>query len=176
MNQKIQELIDNGTIRLIDVLAYANDYMLEQSYQYEMDRYVEPDPEPEYEMTQEEMEYEQRRLLDERFEEQLMMDEQRPMFPEYIIASTSYKLEETMLFEADADGRILNYCDYGSIRKITVGENHWQNKELAIASSFPYNVNYYLIRDLDTKDDMVNQSLYKRFDSESQTTSHINSH
>ena len=66
--------------------------------------------------------------------------------PEYIIASTSFKLDETYLFEADENGEIVNLCEYGGIAK-RWGVEDWTNRRLAVETVFPNQ--YEFVRDID---------------------------
>lgn len=81
--------------------------------------------------------------------------------PEYIIASTSYKMEETYIFEADKDGEILDFDEYGGLC-YRHGDYNWMNRNLTVQSVFPDK--YQHVKDLDPRGENVFQSLYKRND------------
>ena len=157
MNQKIQSLIDGGFITINDVLEHSgylenqnDDYYHEQyNMEYEQaehermmqseDMYGNDDLS--YEMTKEEIEYERMRMLDDMYGD----DEgpkhdgagftERDEFPEYIIASTSYKLEETYIFQANENGEIHDFGEYGGLAK-RWGDENWTDWYIAVDKTF----------------------------------------
>jgi len=123
---------------------------------------------------------EQSRLLDE--EERMLEDfygqeeqeeydypfdlsDNRSDDPEYIIASTSYRMEETYIFEANEKGEILNYGEYGGLCE-RHGDKDWNNRRLTVESVFPGK--YELFKDFGAIDDEANvfHSLYKKITNE----------
>lgn len=142
MNKKIQSLLDGGFISIEDVLEYAQAHMdgVDQYDDEQIDKY-EPDFNFDYEMSEEEKEYERMRMLDDMYGD----DEgpeydgagftERDEFPEYIIASTSYKLEETYIFQANENGEIHDFGEYGGLAK-RWGDVDWINYYGAVNKTF----------------------------------------
>jgi hypothetical protein len=67
---------------------------------------------------------------------------ERSAVPEYIIASTSYDADETYVFEANADGSILSFDEYGGLAE-RWGDHKWYDAEAAVKSCMPHT--YHLI-------------------------------
>jgi len=83
----------------------------------------------------------------------------RSSSPEYIIASTSFRTEETYVFEGDRDGKILDYGEYGGIAK-RWGVEDWTNHELAVREAF--DVPYRFERKIETGMNDVLHFLYSK--------------
>jgi hypothetical protein len=162
MNTKIKCLIDGGFISTNDVLEHAA-YLENQMNQY-YEQYAE----------------EQSRLLDE--EEKMLEDlygqdvpeeydypfdlgSQRSEDPEYIIASTSYTMEETYVFEANEKGKITNFSEYGGLCD-RYNDVSWMNRDFTVEKVFPGK--YERVEDLGQigDDSNVFHSLYKRINNE----------
>ena len=185
---KISELLKDGIITIEEVLEYAQQHM-DAVDAYDNERLGEWECEhgtlhplsmqscecakyEEYQMTQDEMEYEQRRLLEEKYDDYL--DEEMELSytshssnPQYVIASTSFKLEETMVFEANEKGEIMSYDDYGCIAKRLGHEKMWTIRDVAVEFCLPDHV-YCPIKDFGEVNG-VHQCLYKRYDPEEQS-------
>lgn len=58
---------------------------------------------------------------------------ERSAVPEYIVASTSDMAGETYVFEADANGNILSYDEYGGLAE-RWGDHKWYDAEAAVKS------------------------------------------
>ena len=58
--------------------------------------------------------------------------------PEYLIASTSYDVNETYIFEADADGNIISFDEYGGLAE-RWGDSNWEDHEAAIKTISGHN-------------------------------------
>ena len=56
--------------------------------------------------------------------------------PEYIVASTSSRAEETYVFEANHDGERISSSEYGGIA-LRTGYKNWTDKGLAVGTCFP---------------------------------------
>jgi hypothetical protein len=165
MNQKIQCLIDGGFISINDVLEHAQDYMdaCDQLDDEQIDKYGSYDAEERRlidEMyTQEDM-YSELVNDDEygdwecgagtlhsasmqecdcfKYEEDHipeLPEDTRSSKPEYVIASTAYYMEETYVFEANEQGEITNFGEYGGIA-LRFGDVDWTNKALAVETTF----------------------------------------
>jgi len=141
MNTKIKCLIDGGFITIEDIREYTQQYMDgvdqyddEQIDKYYQEQYAEQCCEQE----------EQERMLEDFYgqEEQEEYDypfdlsNNRSDNPEYIIASTSYKMEETYLFEANEKGEILDFGEYGGLCE-RHGDKDWNNREKTVQSVIP---------------------------------------
>jgi hypothetical protein len=79
--------------------------------------------------------------------------------PEYIIASTSYKMEETYVFEADEKGEIHDFGEYGGLAK-RWGIEDWTNHQLAVREAF--DVPYRFEREINTEAEGVHHFLYSK--------------
>lgn len=84
----------------------------------------------------------------------------RSSSPEYVIASTSFRLEETFVFEANAEGKILNFGEYGGIAK-RWENNNWEDHQDAIRVAMD-NVPYRFERRIETGVDGVYHFLYSK--------------
>jgi hypothetical protein len=84
--------------------------------------------------------------------------------PKYVVTSTSLHLEETRVFESDAQGNNLSKEDYGCIAKRLGHEKMWQYRDVAVEFCLPDHV-YYPIKDFGVMAG-VHQCLFKRFDPE----------
>lgn len=86
--------------------------------------------------------------------------------PEYIVASTSSRAEETYVFESDSNGDRISSSEYGGIA-LRYGHKDWMDRTLAVQTCFPHQ-HYKLVRGWDWMDDdyMGTTNLYKRLDIE----------
>lgn len=82
--------------------------------------------------------------------------------PEYIVASTSSRAEETYVFESDSNGDRISSSEYGGIA-LRCGYKNWTDKTLAVGTCFPGKY-YKLVRSWDWFDDDYpgSTALYKR--------------
>jgi hypothetical protein len=166
MNNKIKCLIDGGFISINDVMEHAG-YLENQ-----INNYYEQYAEEQQLQLDEEM-----KMLEEMYnsgEDLYGQDEpdypidlngDRSDDPEYIIASTSYKMEETYIFEANENGKILNYGEYGGLCQ-RHGAKNWNNRNLTVETIFPGK--YKLFKDFGAIDNEANvfHSLYKKITNE----------
>ena len=90
--------------------------------------------------------------------------------PEYIVASTSSKMEETYVFEADHDGQRISSSEYGGIA-LRTGYKNWTDKTLAVGTCFPGKY-YKLVRSWDWFDDDYpgSTALYQRLEAPDELT------
>jgi hypothetical protein len=163
MNQKIQSLLDGGFISINDVLEYAQDYMDacnqldDECFKYE----------PEYQMTQEEMDYERMQALESMYEAPEYDGAgytQRDEYPEYIIASTSYKLEETYIFQANENGEIHDFGEYGGLAK-RWGDENWTDWYSAVDKTFGEG-KYQFVRRIEPGNSGVVHMLFRKIEQE----------
>lgn len=82
--------------------------------------------------------------------------------PEYIVASTSSRAEETYVFESDSNGDRISSSEYGGIA-LRYGHKNWTDKTLAVQKCFPGKY-YKLVRSWGWMDDEYpgSTALYKR--------------
>jgi len=82
--------------------------------------------------------------------------------PEYIVASTSSRAQETYVFEANADGTRTGNSEYGGIAA-RYGHEKWTDKNLAVRTCFPDKY-YTLVRSWEWMDDGYpgDTALYRR--------------
>jgi hypothetical protein len=159
MNKKIQCLIDGGFISAEDVIEHAAYLENQMNYYYEQyadeqgyDEYIgDDDIEDKY--GQDEPDY------------PFDLDNERSDDPEYIVASTSYNMEETYIFEANEKGEILNYGEYGGLCK-RHGDQSWSCRDYAVDVIFPGK--YERVEDFGQIGDNSNvfHSLYKKITNE----------
>lgn len=100
--------------------------------------------------------------MNRRIDEEEKLYKHQSSNPLYVIASTSLKLEETMVFEADEHGNRISPDDYGCIAKRLGHIKMWDNRYVAVVHLLPDHV-YEEIREIESIAG-VRQSLYKRFD------------
>ena len=206
----VGEVISEGILTIEEILEYAQRYMdamdafddeqlgewecsegtLHPASQHSCDcsKY-----EPINHMTEEEMELERMRILDEMYGDYLdqemqlaeelgfdydgqqkteleremdnyepiwTMDMNRPANPEYIIASTSYRLNETVLFWSNENGDIVSPNDYGGLAE-RWGSDNWESHNDAVNSVFGV-PNYRLVWERRLSLDGPHHALYKR--------------
>lgn len=144
MNQKVQQLIDDGQLTIEDLLEYAQQYMngVDQYDDEQIDKYYQEEyMQEDYDHTAE------------------WPEDMRSLDPEYIIASTAYVIEETYVFEANENGQITNYCEYSGIAKRN-GCDDWQDYYKAVEVAFGKD-KYQFVRRLDTLPEVAH-FLFKR--------------
>ena len=91
------------------------------------------------------------------------LNQSRASDPLYIIASTSYSLEETVVYKANEKGEIIASDEYGCIAK-RLGFEQWRNSNIAVVFVFPKK-KYYPINDFGL-DSGLHQILYRRYDAD----------
>ena len=157
----VQQLINDGMITLHDVMLYAreiNDKVIADSYvdYYEDDYYDDHDPnEPRYPEEEKYGDY-----LDDEME--LSQGHIRSDDPEYIVASTSYKLEETYIFESNEKGEVVDLGEYGGLAK-RWGDENWLNYYTAVDNVFGEG-KYRFDRRIESGISSVTHILFKRID------------
>jgi hypothetical protein len=168
MNQKIQCLIDGGFITIEDIREYTQQYMdgVDQYDDEQIDKYYQ---EQYAENQARELDAEEKMLEDlygqdepEDYDYPFDITNNRSDDPEYIIASTSYKMEETYIFEANEKGEILNFGEYGGLCK-RHGDKSWSYRDYAVDVIFPGK--YERVKDFGEIGELgtnVFHSLYKR--------------
>ncbi len=98
----------------------------------------------------------------DQLEEDLKQHSPHSSNPLYVLASTSLKLEETMVFEADELGNRISPDDYGCIAKRLGHIKMWDNRDVAVAYLLSDHV-YVEVKEFELIAGVC-QSLYKRFD------------
>lgn len=90
--------------------------------------------------------------------------------PEYIVASTSSRAEETYVFESNHDGERVSSSEYGGIA-LRYGHKNWTDKTLAVQTCFPGKY-YRLVRSWDWMDNEYpgSTALYKREEAPNELT------
>jgi len=84
--------------------------------------------------------------------------------PKYAIASTSFKLEESIVFESDEHGNRISPDDYGCIAKRFGHIKMWANRNVAVQHLLREH-QYILKKEFEEVDGCI-QTLYERYDSE----------
>lgn len=169
MNQKIQSLIDGGFISINDVLEHSgylenqiDDYYHEQ-YNMELDQQEHERMMESQDMYGSEWESNDPNAPDyEDTQDVEWPTHTRSSSPEYIIASTSYKLEETYVFEANEDGKILDLGEYGGIAK-RWEDLEWVSYYAAVDKTFGEG-RYQFVRRVESGSSGVMHMLFKRLE------------
>jgi hypothetical protein len=164
MNQKVQQLLDNGQLTIADILEYAQKYMdaVDKYDDEQIDKYYQDDYFEQYNMEFYQAEHERMMYSQDMYgqEEQEMSTHIRSSNPEYVIASTSYKLEETYIFEANKDGNILDLGEYGGIAK-RWEDLEWISYYTAVDKTFGEG-RYEFVRWVESGNSGVMHNLFKR--------------
>jgi len=136
--ETIKKLLTDGVVTIEEVLEYA------ETYQRAMDAFNDAQINKYYDVEYGQNQWpedcqdtidEERQLRDAMMSADQEMEQSRSDNPEYIIASTSRALEETLIFESDADGLLLE-CDYGGISCRYNPELDWTDSDLAVTKVF----------------------------------------
>lgn len=145
VKSKIEQLVEDGVISIKDILEYANDYHIDKYYQEEYSEWESNDPNaPDYYDTQD-VEW---------------PTHFRSSDPEYIIASTSYRMEETYIFESDSNGKILDMGEYGGLAKRWDNDN-WEDHQAAVLAAMG-DIPYRFEREIQTGTEDVRHFLYSK--------------
>ena len=127
---KIQVLIDNGFITLQDVFDYVNSGEPEN----DADQIARDDYNDKDQMEWSDDDYQQMAAENEAAE-QLAHELNRTDYidyqPEYVVASTSYKLAETMVFPSNAEGEITDLDDLACLA-LRYGCGDWEDPMAAV--------------------------------------------
>jgi hypothetical protein len=174
MNQKIQQLINDGVITSMDVLEYAQQFMDavdaqddERLMMYSdwecSEGTLHPASMQECDCAKYEPEWESNDPNAPDYDDTQDVEwptHVRSSNPEYLIASTSYRLEETYVFEADRDGKILDLGEYGGIAKRWEYED-WQDHKVAVYCAMG-DIPYRFERKIETGRNDVLHFLYSK--------------
>lgn len=125
---KIKVLIDNGFITDNDIHQYISSN--QDFYAMSNDEPEHPDYDEAYDQYINELEY------DETMTTELNRNEPDT---EYVLASTNYMMQETMVFPADEQGEITDYGDLACLA-LRNGHNDWDD---ALAAVIPLNTDEY---------------------------------
>lgn len=148
---KIQVLIDNGFIELNDVLLYAyNHHALEDLNNQE--------PEYDYDYTG----YDQIREGDENYFVEDKDEEQavRELNAEYVLASTSDLVEETMVFPSNEQGEITDFGDLACLA-LRYGDADWEDPMAAVITLNTDEYKYIHVKTLDNGGNNIH-NLFRR--------------
>ena len=125
----------------------------------------QPDPDDMYDFVPEDQYYDYSEPKYPQYDEDAPIMEQsdRSDNPEYIVASVCFKeqFKETYVFEANENGEILNFGEYGGIAE-RFGDEDWSNHKLAVERTF--GDKYEFVREIETIPNIVDHFLYKRKD------------
>lgn len=130
---KIQELIDSGVITTEQVLRYADDY------------YINMIPE------QMDDEWTTRPEGHDDFYPGLPTEK----YPEYVVVSTSYDMEETFAFPGNEHGVITNFGEIAALARRWCTENgtesdyDWEKHDLVIEQLYTKEHKYYFVEFLE---------------------------
>ena len=164
IKSRIEQLMESGQLTVEEVMEYAQKHMDAVDQYDDIEQYFD-----QYNMEYEQAEHERMMYSENMYgqEDQDMYGNDIPQHirssnPEYIIASTSFRAEETYVFEATSDGKLLDSGEYGGLAK-RWGVNDWQNHQLAVREAMdnPYRFE----REIQTGSDKVRYFLYSRIGS-----------
>jgi hypothetical protein len=145
---KIQVLIDNGFIELNDVLLYAyNHHALEDlNNQVEDDSYYD----------QMISKYE----IEEQLDDPQNYEERNFHGIDYVVASTSDLMQETMVFPSNAEGEITSYSDLACLA-LRYGHADWEDAMAAVITLNTDEYKYIHVKTLDNGGNNIH-NLFKR--------------
>ena len=145
---KIQVLIDNGFIELNDVLLYAyNHHALEDlNNQVEDDSYYD----------QMISKYE----IEEQLDDPQDYKDRNFYGTEYILASTSDLVEETMVFPSNAEGEITDFGDLACLA-LRYGNDDWEDAMAAVITLNTDEYKYIHVKTLDNGGNNIH-NLFRR--------------
>ena len=127
---KIQILLDNGFITLQDVFDYVNSGGPEN----DADQIARDDYNDKDQMEWSDDDYQQMAAENEAAEQlahELNRTDYIDAHPEYVVASTSYKLVETMVFPSNEDGKITDFGDLVCLAR-RHGHDNWEDAMAAV--------------------------------------------
>lgn len=96
------------------------------------------------------------------YQEQMDYNDDSPMtvpYPEYVVVSTSYDVEETFAFPANEDGEITNYGEIAS-SALRWGHEDWEDQTKVISSLDTNEHKYFFVKELSSSPCV--QSLWKK--------------
>ena len=169
---KIQYLLNKGLITLDDIKDYTKKYMdgVDAYDDEAIDRYyAEQYNQEQYEEDEERKLRDEMMLLEDLYGQQNEEDYEptfptQSLHPKYVIASTSLKLEETIVFECDEHGNRLSLEDYGCIAKRLGHVKMWAMRDVAV--EFCLREHVYTWRKEFKEVDGCIQTLFERYDPE----------
>jgi len=88
-------------------------------------------------------------------------DYEQELHPEYVIASTSEMMEETMVFPSNADGHITDYTDLNCVA-LRYGRYDWEDAFSAVAELNTDEYKYIYVRSIYSGNNVHN--LFRRID------------
>lgn len=141
---KIQILLDNGFITLQDVFDYVNSGGPENDAD---------------QMEWSDDDYKQMAAENEAAEQLAHFPNLDDYQPEYVLASTSYMLEETMVFPSNADGNITDYSDLACLA-LRYDNQDWEDAMAAVITLNTDEYKYIHVKTLNGGNNIHN--LFKR--------------
>ena len=154
---KIQILLDNGFITSQDVFDYVNSGEPEN----DADQMARDDYNDKDQMEWSDDDYKQMAAENEAAEQLALayMPDLDYYQPEYVVASTSYKLEETMVFPSNAEGEITDFYDL-ECAALRHGNNNWEDAMAAVITLNTDEYKYIHVKTLNGGNNIHN--LFKR--------------
>ena len=154
---KIQILLDNGFITLQDVFDYVNSGGPEN----DADQMARDDYNDKDQMEWSDDDYQQMAAENEAAEQLALayMPNLDYYQPEYVVASTSYKLEETMVFPSNAEGEITDLYDL-ECAALRYGHADWEDPMAAVITLNTDEYKYIHVKTIDGGNNIHN--LFRR--------------
>lgn len=155
---KIQILLDNGFITLQDVFEYVNSGEPEN----DADQIARDDYNDKDQMEWSDDDYNQMAAENEAAEQlahELNRTDYIDAHPEYVLASTSDLMEETMVFPSNEDGDITSYSDLACLA-LRYGHADWEDAMAAVITLNTDEYKYIHVKTLNGGNNIHN--LFKR--------------
>jgi hypothetical protein len=162
--KKIQILLDNGFITLQDVFDYVDSgaYLNSGAPEDDADQMARDDYNDKDQMEWSDDDYNQMAAENEAAEQlahELNRTDYIDAHPEYVVASTSYKLAETMVFPSNAEGEITDLDDLACLA-LRYGSDNWEDPIAAIIQLNTDEYKYIHVKTLNGGNNIHN--LFKR--------------
>lgn len=157
---RIEQLMESGQLTVEEVMEYAQKHMDAVDQYDDIEQYFD-----QYNMEYEQAEHERMMYSENMYGSDYddMPQHIRSPNPEYVIASTSNRTEETYVFEGSSDGKILDMGEYGGIAK-RFGDDNWKDHQNAVKVAMGH-IPYRFEIEIPTERDDVRHFLYSRIGS-----------
>ena len=152
---KIQILLDNGFITLQDVFEYVNSGGPEN----DVDQMARDDYNDKDQMEWSDDDYQQMAAENEAAEQLPHFPNLDDYQPEYVLASTSDLVEETMVFPSNAEGEITDFGDLACLA-LRYGHADWEDAMAAVITLNTDEYKYIHVKTLNGGNNIHN--LFKR--------------
>ena len=155
---KIQILLDNGFITLQDVFDYVNSGGPEN----DADQMARDDYNDKDQMEWSDDDYQQMAAENEAAEQlahELNRTDYIDSHPEYVLASTSDLVEETMVFDSNAEGEITDYSGLACLA-LRYGNDDWEDPMAAVITLNTDEYKYIHVKTIDGGNNIHN--LFRR--------------